>query len=249
MTDKQCRNAFEKWMKEARESGIRPWYPMPETIWQAACESLIEAMYCLKEPETLLGRERLVFAVAIQECVSIIRAHAPSRSNDLRSPGLTDAKRQEEAKEHGVKVSGAAPTHNAGGGDDDVYRRDWTNETTHENGNYSNKCMVCGNYFMGYKDRVVCKLCADNAGAVDKRVAATIRAMRLQHDRDGLHEMWWIEFLEAALSAAPSLDKEIVSLGKCAEALHDGDFDTATECTKAVLDSAIKQGARITYED
>ena len=40
------------------------------------------------------------------------KTHQPN--TDLRSLGLTDAKRQEEAKEHGVKVSGAAPIHQPG---------------------------------------------------------------------------------------------------------------------------------------
>lgn len=37
--------------------------------------------------------------------------------------------------------------------------RDWPEDFSDENGNYSNTCMYCGESFQGYKRRVVCKLC------------------------------------------------------------------------------------------
>ena len=36
---------------------------------------------------------------------------------------------------------------------------DWHEDFEHENGNYHNKCVVCGVDFLGYKRRVVCKAC------------------------------------------------------------------------------------------
>lgn len=38
--------------------------------------------------------------------------------------------------------------------------RDWTEDFSHENGNYLNPCIVCGNDFFGHKRRVICKVCA-----------------------------------------------------------------------------------------
>lgn len=37
---------------------------------------------------------------------------------------------------------------------------DWPEDFSHENGNYFCKCISCGRTFMGYKRRVMCKMCA-----------------------------------------------------------------------------------------
>ena len=42
----------------------------------------------------------------------------------------------------------------------DKSARDWPEDFSHENGNYSCKCAHCGNVFLGHKRRVVCKACA-----------------------------------------------------------------------------------------
>lgn len=38
--------------------------------------------------------------------------------------------------------------------------RDWQEDLSHENGNYTNKCIECGLFFWGHKRRVICKKCA-----------------------------------------------------------------------------------------
>lgn len=38
--------------------------------------------------------------------------------------------------------------------------RDWTEDFAHDNGQYMNACSNCKHVFIGYKRRVVCKLCA-----------------------------------------------------------------------------------------
>lgn len=38
--------------------------------------------------------------------------------------------------------------------------RDWPEDFAHENGRYYNSCCQCGHTFIGYKRRVVCKVCA-----------------------------------------------------------------------------------------
>lgn len=95
MTDKQCRAAFIKefeprgydmrvtgydlYLNNLTEGAWRGW----QAAWSARPapdESLIEKIYGIKAPDKILARERLAFGIAQLECVSIIRAHAPSRS-------------------------------------------------------------------------------------------------------------------------------------------------------------------------
>jgi hypothetical protein len=38
--------------------------------------------------------------------------------------------------------------------------RDWVADRSHENGNYSCTCILCGHLFVGHKRRNVCKECA-----------------------------------------------------------------------------------------
>ncbi len=37
--------------------------------------------------------------------------------------------------------------------------RDWTEDFKYENGMYGNKCIKCGQEFIGYKRRLICKIC------------------------------------------------------------------------------------------
>jgi hypothetical protein len=45
--------------------------------------------------------------------------------------------------------------------------RDWTEDFSHENGRYLNRCTICGAEFQGHKRRVTCRLCATPAPAVE----------------------------------------------------------------------------------
>lgn len=38
--------------------------------------------------------------------------------------------------------------------------RNWPEDFSHENGNYFNECMGCGEQFIGHKRRPYCKVCA-----------------------------------------------------------------------------------------
>lgn len=40
--------------------------------------------------------------------------------------------------------------------------RDWPEDYKLENGRYCNLCLECNETFIGYKRRVVCKVCASN---------------------------------------------------------------------------------------
>ena len=42
------------------------------------------------------------------------------------------------------------------------YEGNYPEDYAHENGNYMNVCRNCGEYFMGHKRRVWCKLCLTN---------------------------------------------------------------------------------------
>ncbi len=39
--------------------------------------------------------------------------------------------------------------------------RNWVEDFSHENGNYSNICIRCNNEFLGHKRRIVCKNCSN----------------------------------------------------------------------------------------
>jgi hypothetical protein len=41
--------------------------------------------------------------------------------------------------------------------------KDYKEDFSHENGNYSNICLKCKNEFMGHKRRVICKTCLNKA--------------------------------------------------------------------------------------
>jgi hypothetical protein len=41
--------------------------------------------------------------------------------------------------------------------------RDWTEDLSHENGNYTNKCFYCEQNFLGHKRRIVCRKCQLNS--------------------------------------------------------------------------------------
>jgi hypothetical protein len=43
--------------------------------------------------------------------------------------------------------------------------RDWSEDFLHENGVYNNWCCRCQKTFLGYKRRVVCKLCSGQSGS------------------------------------------------------------------------------------
>ncbi len=43
--------------------------------------------------------------------------------------------------------------------------KDWPEDFSHENGNYSCKCCYCSVQFRAHKRRVVCKDCANKAKA------------------------------------------------------------------------------------
>ena len=40
---------------------------------------------------------------------------------------------------------------------------DWTDDFSHENGNYENRCVRCDSTFYGHKRRLVCKKCYESA--------------------------------------------------------------------------------------
>ena len=37
--------------------------------------------------------------------------------------------------------------------------RDWEEDTKKPHGNYTNRCCVCGEQFIGFRRRVICKKC------------------------------------------------------------------------------------------
>lgn len=62
-----------------------------------------------------------------------------------------DKLKNEKAKDNIVKPFVMRSLHSEG---------DWTEDFSHENGNYMNACINCKNEFIGHKRRVVCRVCA-----------------------------------------------------------------------------------------
>ena len=49
--------------------------------------------------------------------------------------------------------------------------KDWTEDFTHENGMYQNRCRTCNELFLGHKRRLICKECpTQELVNVDQRV-------------------------------------------------------------------------------
>lgn len=79
---------------------------------------------------------------------------------------------------------------------------------TLENGNYENKCTVCGSHFIGYKRRTVCKICNTLEIKVSKIYYVLLDAAELllraynsssvDKDFDSDYAKWKIEFLAAS---------------------------------------------------
>lgn len=49
---------------------------------------------------------------------------------------------------------------------------DWQEDLEHENGDYQNRCIECGDTFFGHKRRMICKKCSPPSNAELSRVAA-----------------------------------------------------------------------------
>lgn len=86
--------------------------------------------------------------------------------------------------------------------------RDWPEDLAHENGNYTNTCVSCKERFIGYKRRVVCKVCAQKASsepaaepsdkvAVYLQSAADCRMNKTTDDWQELTMMYLADAVEA----------------------------------------------------
>ena len=50
--------------------------------------------------------------------------------------------------------------HGPNGEIETITPKDWPEDSKHENGSYTNKCLGCEEFFNGHKDRRVCRVCA-----------------------------------------------------------------------------------------
>lgn len=99
---------------------------------------------------------------------------------------------------NGVHLSETQPKTSEGMGDScgckgehdcnfDCLNRNWTEDFSHENGNYQNKCSRCELYFIGHKRRTVCKLCATQTKGNE------VETLVINEDRD--------DYLDAIIEA------------------------------------------------
>lgn len=73
--------------------------------------------------------------------------------NIVFGPGNNNYGRDKPINREPLPVEKVAPESKA-------INRDWTEDLSHENGNYMCHCGACGNIFNGHKRRVRCKVCA-----------------------------------------------------------------------------------------
>lgn len=58
--------------------------------------------------------------------------------------------------------------------------RDWTEDFSHENGQYQNTCVTCQRLFIGYKRRTTCRACYETPWErVRRRIDARYRWLKL----------------------------------------------------------------------
>jgi hypothetical protein len=98
-------------------------------------------------------------------------------------------------------------------------KRDWTEDFTHENGNYMNKCANCGEQFKGHKRRPLCKECGESGNKTEQcqqcsslkeeneRLKADIKTIG-QILKDG----GWIDLFEKIIALNPTPKTEGTSI-------------------------------------
>lgn len=79
--------------------------------------------------------------------------------------------------------------------------KDWTEDFTHENGNYINTCVDCRESFWGHKRRVVCKECNSPRIFTREDIINALHKAELKHNKD-YSKIWAI--MEDALSTQMS---------------------------------------------
>lgn len=107
--------------------------------------------------------------------------------------------------------------------------RDWTEDFSHENGNYQNVCCKCASHFMGHKRRVICKQCAAPAPAVGELVARLreeaefhcVGAHQGFSETDAAEERELMALLNEAASALERLAGEPVALRVSIYGMYD----------------------------
>ena len=96
--------------------------------------------------------------------------------------------------------------------------RNWTEDFSHENGNYQCKCFKCEQFFIGHKRRVVCKLCAAPQAQPSAMKPATYWKNEFASDYEGTfddHVLKTIELIQQdAINCRLDLSEESIAVGK-----------------------------------
>ena len=66
---------------------------------------------------------------------------------------------------------------------------DWLEDAQYPNGNYTCKCSICGQTFIGHKRRVVCKVCAEEETTVNKR--RYYELLEIEDKYNKLNDWYW----------------------------------------------------------
>lgn len=98
-------------------------------------------------------------------------------------------------------------------------RGDWTEDASHENGNYSSRCCYCERTFVGHKRRVVCKLCAILRGKEDESNA--LRASLAQSEAELCEQKMLLKLTEDNLKLEEATHAGHKALLQASEAERD----------------------------
>lgn len=82
-----------------------------------------------------------------------------------------------------------------------TYVKNWTEDFSHENGNYVNNCIKCKHKFMGHKRRVVCKECSEpKEEESQEELWNEVYAIQLKYSHEILKEHWKQHFRISRIS-------------------------------------------------
>ncbi len=118
--------------------------------------------------------------------------------------------------------------------------KNWTEDYQHENGKYICHCVICDEYFFGYKRRVVCKECAtlSHPTLPSDEVEFALKLNKYIHDQciDGTpHDIGW-NVMKMFSTRIAEMEREL----KDTKRLLQQHIDFRAECT-ALNDPAITE--------
>lgn len=152
--EESCMKSFdaEVWVKEFVETVKRnPSIPTDEGTMLAWFSSAL-----MRGHDE--GRRKAAYTGEVPDVARIMAAGDAmyERLGGLSITNNDDVRRPWKVAADTAAKASVAPTAQGGA----TKSRDWTEDASHENGKYQNRCVYCGQMFIGHKRRNCCRLCA-----------------------------------------------------------------------------------------